>query len=158
MQNAQQLAEREKRIWKDIDRLFIPSSEIDQYEQDQFGDQVLSAQTWRDDLIRLNNHPEELTGTKLPWPNADGFRLRTGELTVWSGYNGHGKSLILTNVMLSVMRQGQTVAIASLELTPVQTLRRMCSQAHGSKWGDLTDLAINQFFDATVRCSSSLYR
>jgi len=32
-------------LWADVDKLFIPSREIDKHEQDQFGDRVFSAQT-----------------------------------------------------------------------------------------------------------------
>lgn len=147
MKNVEYLDKRDAALMADIDKMFIPSSEIDKYEQDQFGDQVLSAQTWRDELIELSQQPEEAQGLKLPWNNADGFRLRPAELTVWSGYNGHGKSLILTQIMLYVMKQGQRVAMASLELSPVQTLRRMAAQAHGIAWSKLSEQAINQFFD-----------
>ena len=35
----------------------------------------------------------------------------TGELTVWTGYNGHGKSLLLSQVLLGLMQQDQRVVV-----------------------------------------------
>src|SRR5205085_7322159 len=36
----------------------------------------------------------------------DWFEFRPGELTVWTGFNGHGKSLLLSQVQLGLMSQG----------------------------------------------------
>lgn len=147
MQNTYQIM-HDAALLEKIDKTFIPSEAIDQYEQDQFGDQVLSAQTWRDDLIHLAQNGEQLTGAKIPWPAANEFRLRPGELTVWSGYNGHFKSLILNQVILYLLRQGQKCTIASLELSPIQTLKRMASQAHGITWDELTEKSLHSFIDS----------
>ena len=59
------------------------------------------------------------------------FRLRSGEVTLWPGYNGSGKSLVLGQIMLNLLKD-QKVCIASLEMKPVTTLARMCRQALGS--------------------------
>lgn len=62
----------------------------------------------------------------LPWnKTTDNFRFREGETTVWAGQNGHGKSLITTQVMLSLIGQGERVCVASLELSAEETLLRM---------------------------------
>ncbi len=68
--------------------------------------------------------------TRLPWSKTHGnVRLRPGEVTIWAGINGHGKSLILNHIMLSVMDQGDRVCIASMEMKPEATLFRMTRQA-----------------------------
>ncbi len=36
-----------------------------------------------------------------------------GEVSVWSGFNGHGKSLLLGQVILGMVQQGRSVCIAS---------------------------------------------
>jgi twinkle protein len=71
-------------------------------------------------------------GADLPWSKTHGLvRLRPGEVSVWAGVNGHGKSLVLNQVMLSCMEQGERVVIASMEMPPVSTMMRMVKQAAG---------------------------
>lgn len=143
-----QQEDKESRIFAEIDRLLIPSEEIDRHESGTFADQVRPAKSWRDELVRMKTDPQIAKGHTLPWDNAKGLRLRPAELTVWSGYNGHGKSLVLTQVMLSVMRQSAKVCIASLELNPLETLKRMSSQHNGVDWDQITVMAIDDFFKA----------
>lgn len=61
----------------------------------------------------------------------DWFEFRQGELSVWTGYNGHGKSLLLSQVLLGLMAQGQRVVVFSGEMTPERQLKRMVKQATG---------------------------
>jgi twinkle protein len=60
------------------------------------------------------------------------FDLRESEMTVWAGPNGQGKSMITTQVALSLCEQGQRVCIASIEMKPYKTLERMVSMAYGT--------------------------
>jgi len=61
----------------------------------------------------------------------DWFQFRQGELSIWTGYNGHGKSLLLSQVLLGLMQQGQRIAVFSGEMTPERQLKRMVKQAAG---------------------------
>lgn len=61
----------------------------------------------------------------------DWFEFRKGELTVWTGYNGHGKSLMLSQVMLGLVKQGERFCVFSGEMAPVRQLKRMVKQATG---------------------------
>jgi len=62
----------------------------------------------------------------LPWEKThENFAFRKGEVTLWSGQNGHGKSLLVTEVAISLMAQGEKVCIASFEMKPYVTLQRM---------------------------------
>lgn len=62
----------------------------------------------------------------LPWiKSRENFEFRPGEVTIWGGINGHGKSLITSQVALSLMGQGERVCIASFEMKPNRTLERM---------------------------------
>lgn len=66
----------------------------------------------------------------LPWEYAGKkFQFRPGEVTVWAGVNGQGKSLLTGLVMTSLCAQGQKVGIASFEMRPRKTLGRMLRQA-----------------------------
>lgn len=71
------------------------------------------------------------TGDPMPWSSASNIqRLRLGELSVWAGINGHGKSLLVGMVMLWQLKHHKVV-IASLEMKPEQTLWRMMRQYGG---------------------------
>lgn len=61
----------------------------------------------------------------------DWFEFRPGELTVWTGINGHGKSLMLSQVMLGLMAQGERIVVFSGEMTPERQVKRMVKQAAG---------------------------
>lgn len=62
----------------------------------------------------------------LPW-----FEFRAGELTVWTGYNGHGKSLLLSQVLMGMAQQGERICVFSGEMTPPRQVKRMAKQAAG---------------------------
>lgn len=72
---------------------------------------------------------EDLTGgLELPFKKTvDDFKIRMGEITLVTGYSGHGKSAWLNQVMLGLMKQEKTM-IASFEMLPKATLGRMCQQ------------------------------
>lgn len=61
----------------------------------------------------------------------DWFEFRDGEMTVWTGYNGHGKSLLLSQVLLGLMAQLVRVMVFSGEMSPERQLKRMAKQASG---------------------------
>ena len=73
---------------------------------------------------------KETNGNRLPWSKTiDKFRVRSGEVTIWPGINGHGKSMIVSQVMVGLMSRGEKVCIASMEMKPVATMARMTRQA-----------------------------
>lgn len=68
----------------------------------------------------------------LPWPKTrESFDFRPGEVTVWAGQNGHGKSLVTSMVALSLLGQEQKVCIASFEMKPHMTVQRMARMYSG---------------------------
>lgn len=81
-----------------------------------------------------------LCGTQFDW-----FEFRPGEVTVWTGYNGHGKSLILNQVLIGLMMQGERMCVFSGEMLPLQQGRRMAKQLTG------LDRASPQYLDAAGR-------
>lgn len=93
---------------------------------------VRPASAWTDELIRMFAMPDHANGVLLPWrKTSEQFRLRDNELTLWPGINGHGKSLVLGQIMLGAMAQGQKVLVASMEMKPKATMQRMCRQGLG---------------------------
>jgi len=126
-------------------------SDIDRYEDPELLDKVKPAEDYYVQLIDAMFGEAKVEGLTLPWPNTyDKFRLRPGELTIWAGQNGDGKSLILSQSMIGVIRQGAKVAIASLELHPVETLKRMTCQYLGLSETEVGERAVDEFIDTVT--------
>lgn len=56
------------------------------------------------------------------------FEFRQHELTIWSGYKGHGKSLVISQVLLAAIKRNKRVFIFSPEFRPESVLERMLFQ------------------------------
>ena len=95
---------------------------------------VLPASSWRQglkDSVRLKNR-ENLVF--LPWAKVNPFfDFRGGEVTIWAGQNGHGKSQVTDMVKLSLMGQGQKVGNASFEMMPLTHSIRAIKTRKGFK-------------------------
>jgi len=95
---------------------------------------ALPASAFVDRVLHRMLHPSGNKGFGLPWANTlEQFRLRPNELTLWPGINGHGKSMLLSHVMVQCMDHGQRVFVASLEMRPELTLERMTRQGLGKR-------------------------
>ena len=72
---------------------------------------------------------DDLTGgLELPFPKTvNDYKVRMGEISLYTGYSGHGNSAFLNFIMLHLMKQEKTM-IASFEMLPKATLGRMCQQ------------------------------
>jgi twinkle protein len=81
--------------------------------------------------------------TRLFWPDhgervgytcpygklGDKLIFRPGEVTLWTGASGAGKSQLLSDCMVHWIDEGSRVCLSSLEMKPAQTLKRMIKQA-----------------------------
>lgn len=89
--------------------------------------------------IKDKIHPQgkDQLGLTLPWGNRNGsslpFRFRPGEVTVWTGYNKHGKSEVLNHVIVDLCWQGEKALIASLEVQGPETFRKLLRMVHGRR-------------------------
>ena len=94
---------------------------------------VKPASHWEEDLNAAFAHePHRDPHVRMPWPRlASKVSFRPEELSLWFGINGHGKSLLLGQVMASAIAQGERCCIASFEMRPRKTLERMVRQ-----WSD----------------------
>lgn len=93
---------------------------------------IIPASNWADEVINRYHDQgnQQNNGCLLPWANTHTtLSLRSGEISLWSGTNGHGKSQLLGQVMLWVMMQTEKVCIASMEMKPGATMARMVRQA-----------------------------
>ena len=95
-------------------------------------ERVKPASVWVGALIEGLRHPVRSPRQVLPWGKTHQLiQFRPGEVTVWGGANGAGKSLITGMVALSLMAQDQRVCIASFEMKPSKTIERMARQWSG---------------------------
>lgn len=91
---------------------------------------IRPAGDWLAGVIAAFEQPIGQSGATLPWSNTHStVRVRRGELSIWPGMSGHGKSMMIGQVALGLMAQGERVCIASMEMKPVATMQRMCRQA-----------------------------
>lgn len=105
------------------------------------GASVRPASDWLDSVIAAFEQPHHQSGAALPWSKTQNLiRLRRGELSIWPGMSGHGKSMLIGQVALGLMAQGEKVCIASMEMKPASTMQRLCRQAFGCNAPDHRDI------------------
>lgn len=93
---------------------------------------VHPASHWLEETIDAFHAPEkhEVVPTLL-WAKTSGkIHFRPGEVSLWAGINGHGKSMFLSHVVLDLCVQRQRVMVASFEMRPVRQMQRMSRQAY----------------------------
>lgn len=94
-------------------------------------DGLRRAADFTEEVVRLFYPvPGEHIGYGVPYGKiADKVRFRPGEVTIWSGSTGAGKSQILSDCAVHWISEGSRLCISSLEMKPAQTLKRMVKQA-----------------------------
>jgi twinkle protein len=95
---------------------------------------VKPASHWKKEVRDSFFAPAEKQGAYLPWVKTHHLiRIRKGEVSLWPGVTHHGKSLATSQVALALCNQGERVCIASMEMKPVATMRRMTRQAANAR-------------------------
>ena len=96
-------------------------------------EELRCASGYIDDIANYFDNGTMLEGETLPWAKSwDKIRLRTHEVSVWAGINGHGKSNVLGHVMSnSVCANSTRWCVASMEFRPVKFLARIARQIVG---------------------------
>lgn len=123
------------------------------YERETDAQQkVKPAALWVQDLIDRMRNPVQAKRAVMPWRKTHALiQFRPGEVTIWGGANGNGKSLVTGQVALSLCAQDERVCIASFEMKPSKTLERMARQWSTHNTTDPAfrgnDEAMRQFVD-----------
>jgi twinkle protein len=88
-----------------------------------------------DDVLDIFSGDNAAAGMETMFTEKIGRNLmfRPGEVTVWSGTNGSGKSLLMGQLCLWGIQYGYKWCIASMEMQPKRTLHRMVIQATGNR-------------------------
>ena len=127
--------------------------DFSEYEKETDASQkVKPASMWVRELIERIKSPIKQKRAVMPWRKTHAqIQFRPGEVTVWGGANGQGKSLVTGQVGLSLCSQGEKVCIASFEMKPIKTLERMGRQWSAFNISDPAffgnDAAMDQFID-----------
>ena len=83
-------------------------------------------------LEKLKNdllNPKTVPKITMPWATTmNQFDFKLGEVTLYAGGNGGGKSLITGQIAMSLVKQNQKVCLMSFEMKPERTLERMTRQ------------------------------
>jgi twinkle protein len=112
---------------------------------------VRPAALYVQELIESLGKRREEQRAYLPWDKTHGlFQFRPGEVTLWGGVNGHGKSLVTGMTAASLVTQSERVCIASFEMKPRKTLERMarqwCGDSPDEAWDD-NEAALSAYRD-----------
>jgi twinkle protein len=114
---------------------------------------VKPASVWMAELIHKLRNPDQTKKVYLPWEKCQKvFQFRPGEVTLWAGQNGHGKTQVVSQVVLSLMGQDERVCIASFEMKPQTTLQRLARMYAGTN-----PFSPEYQSDAGIRALESLY-
>ncbi len=89
------------------------------------------ASEFGEDLVAaFADKPGHEMGIRLPWEKCGNeVILRPGEVSLWLGVNGHGKSQGMGQVTLGALSHEFKACVASMEFKPVNWLKRMVRQA-----------------------------
>jgi twinkle protein len=123
------------------------------YERETEASQnIKPASLWVKELIERIKSPIKQIRSVMPWRKTHlQIQFRPGEVTVWGGANGQGKSLVTGQVSLSLCSQGEKVCVASFEMKPMKTLERMARQWSADNVNDPAFIgngdAIRRFID-----------
>lgn len=109
----------------------IADVDLASYHEERFGHAVRPATSYRDDIIRrvITRGEGDPNATPLPFNVLrDKFEFRQHELTIWTGYKGHGKSLMISQAMMAAIHRSKRVFVISPEFRPEAVLERMLYQ------------------------------
>jgi len=94
---------------------------------------VKDASVFIDELKEDLANPVVVKKIGMPWSKTiNEFDFRSGEVTLYAGTNGSGKSLITGQIALGLIKQDQKVCIMSFEMKPKRTILRMTRQFSGT--------------------------
>lgn len=93
-------------------------------------EEIKTASNYADKVWDHFNPSNGLEGIETPWPQLL-FRIRSGELTVWSGMSAHGKTACLNHLIIHSIYQGWKCMDLSLEVKPSKTIQGMVRCALG---------------------------
>lgn len=125
--------------------------DLNPFMDEEISHRVKDADGYRDEVIKLLlGEDESSRGAALPWNQLRGkFEFRMHELTVWTGYKGHGKSAALSQVHVMFMKRGEKVFVISPEFRPAKVIERKIYQSLATRTPAARD--VENFFESAKR-------
>jgi len=127
-----------KTLKNKLNKLTISRKEIENFKPDSYTASIKSPINFQAGFLDRFSEGYELRGETLPWEKTESkFRFRDHEVTIWSGYSGHKKSLVMGQTIFDIVSKNKEKAIiASMEMPAEETLARMAIQACGNQKPD----------------------
>lgn len=92
-------------------------------------DCIKRASDYKHELFQLIDPAFLGKGARLPWEKCgENFIFRPSEITLWTGWNGHGKTQLLNYIAINGMAQGDKWMIFSPEMRPRYLIKRLVTQ------------------------------
>jgi twinkle protein len=80
-------------------------------------------------------------GYPLPWAKVSHCRIRPSELSIFTGINGHGKSMLLSHaVIMGAALAEKKSLVCSLEMKPEKSLHRLIRQVSGKREPNMNEI------------------
>jgi len=115
-----------------VDSLTIKEIDWQSYLTDKQTGNIEYPSAYADDAYEILENTDAHVGGKLPWSKThDRIVFRPNEMTVWSGSNGTGKSLLTAQAVLNFIKQGSHALMWSPEMTAPSIVARLVRQGTG---------------------------
>lgn len=119
--------------------------DLDLWAESEESQHIRPVSEFADQVMDARFRPEKSTAGFMCWPiTREDVQIRPGELSIWAGKRGSGKSLITGQVISGLLDQGHKAVIASMEMPIAVTLDRMMTQVVGN--GNPTEEYARRFF------------
>lgn len=107
--------------------------DVEKYlKNNDVGQKVRIVSDWLSEIEESYINPPVSDNATMPFTKTHGdFAFRLGEVTLYAGGNGGGKSLITGQIALHLIKQKRKCVVASFEMKPTSTIRRMLRQFSG---------------------------
>ena len=97
--------------------------------------ELRNASEYAEELWQELNPTADMMGSETPW-DVD-WRIRPGEVTIWTGWSGHGKSHLLNQVLLhDFATTASRILVASFEMPVSQSIAQLSRMANARRIDD----------------------
>ena len=109
-------------------------SDLEPYIKPEEAAKIRSAEDYVSEIIQRMESGQKLIGLPTPWRTLSGKVLfKPHELSVWTGYKGHAKTMVLSQCMCNGMSFGEKVLVISPEFRPPTIIERKLRQCSASE-------------------------
>ena len=108
--------------------------DLEPYIKPEEAAKIRSAADYVSEIIQRMESGQKLIGLPTPWKTLNGKVLfKPHELSVWTGYKGHAKTMVLSQCMCNGMSLGENVLVISPEFRPPTIIERKLRQCSASE-------------------------